>query len=103
MLEHWYPVTAVWEEVFIPVTTDADYEIVELYAMINPDPEQQDLDNGFQKQDEYLNQKDDNDAFGSISIVKDKSSTPSFALGIIGMSVAALIAAAGASLRREEE
>ena len=99
----WYPVTAVWEEVFIPVTTDADYEIVELYAMINPDPEQQDLDNGFQKQDEYLNQKDDNDAFGSISIVKDKSSTPSFALGIIGMSVAALIAAAGASLRREEE
>ena len=99
----WYPVTAVWEEVFIPVTTNADYEIVELYAMINPDPEQQDLDNGFKKQDEYLNQKDDNDATGSISVVKDKSSTPSFALGILGMSVAALIAAAGASLRREEE
>ena len=35
--------------------------------------------------------------------VKDKSSTPSFALGIVGMSVAALVAAAGASLRREEE
>ena len=50
-----------------------------------------------------MNQKDDNDAFGQIAVVKDKSSTPSFALGIVGMSVAALIAAAGASLRREEE
>ena len=71
--------------------------------MINPDSEQQDVDNGYKKQDEYLNQKDDNDAFGQIAVVKDKSSTPSFALGIVGMSVAALIAAAGASLRREEE
>ena len=43
------------------------------------------------------------DAFGQIAVVKDKSSTPSFALGIVGMSVAALVAAAGASLRREEE
>ena len=57
----------------------------------------------FQKQKKHLNQKDDNDASGQINVVKDKSSTPSFALGIVGMSVAALIAAAGASLRREEE
>ena len=71
--------------------------------MINPEPEQMDIDNGHKKQDEYLNQKDDNDAFGQIAVVKDKSSTPSFALGIVGMSVAALVAAAGASLRREEE
>ena len=99
----WYPITAVWEEAFIPGETTQDFTNVELYAMINPDPEQQDVDNGYKKQDEYLNQKDDNDAFGQIAVVKDKSSTPSFALGIVGMSVAALIAAAGASLRREEE
>tara|TARA_Y100000813_G_scaffold167975_1_gene129931 strand:- start:271 stop:2061 length:1791 start_codon:yes stop_codon:yes gene_type:complete len=99
----WYPITAVWEEAFIPGETTQDFSNVELYAMINPDPEQQDVDNGYKKQDEYLNQKDDNDAFGQIAVVKDKSSTPSFALGIVGMSVAALIAAAGASLRREEE
>ena len=99
----WYPITAVWEEAFIPGETTQDYENVELYAMINPDPEQEDVDNGHKKQDEYLNQKDDNDASGQINVVKDKSSTPSFALGIVGMSVAALIAAAGASLRREEE
>ena len=99
----WYPITAVWEEVFLPTETSKDYGEVQLYAMINPDPEDQDIDNGFSKQDEYLNQKDDNDASGMINVVKDKSSTPSFALGIAGMSVAALIAAAGASLRRKEE
>ena len=99
----WYPITAVWEEAFIPGETTQDFTTVELYAMINPEPEQVDIDNGHKKQDEYLNQKDDNDAFGQIAVVKDKSSTPSFALGIVGMSVAALIAAAGASLRREEE
>ncbi|MEC8073037.1 MAG: plastocyanin/azurin family copper-binding protein [Candidatus Thermoplasmatota archaeon] len=99
----WYPITAVWEEAFIPGETTQDFTNVELYAMINPEPEQIDIDNGHKKQDEYLNQKDDNDAFGQIAVVKDKSSTPSFALGIVGMSVAALVAAAGASLRREEE
>ena len=99
----WYPITAVWEEAFIPGETTQDFTSVELYAMINPEPEQQDIDNGHKKQDEYLNQKDDNDAVGQIAVVKDKSSTPSFALGIVGMSVAALVAAAGASLRREEE
>ena len=99
----WYPITAVWDEAFIPGESTQDFENVELYAMINPDPEQIDVDNGHKKQDEYLNQKDDNDASGQINVVKDKSSTPSFALGIVGMSVAALIAAAGASLRREEE
>ena len=99
----WYPITAVWEEAFIPGETTQDFTNVELYAMINPEPEQVDIDNGHKKQDEYLNQKDDNDAFGQIAVVKDRSSTPSFALGIVGMSVAALVAAAGASLRREEE
>jgi hypothetical protein len=99
----WYPITAVWEEAFLPTETSMDYGEVELYAMINPDPEDQDIANGFTKQDEYLNKKDDNDASGMINVVKDKSSTPSFALGIAGMAVAALVAAAGASLRREEE
>ena len=99
----WYPITAVWEEAFIPGETTQDFTSVDLYAMINPEPEQVDIDAGHKKQDEYLNQKDDNDAFGQIAVVKDKSSTPSFALGIVGMSVAALVAAAGASLRREEE
>ena len=103
VFQTWYPITAVWEEAFIPGETTQDFANVEFYAMINPDPEQQDVDNGYKKQDEYLNQKDDNDAFGQIAVVKDKSSTPSFALGIVGMSVAALVAAAGASLRREEE
>jgi len=58
---------------------------------------------GVKTQDEYLNQKDDNDAEGTIAVVKNKSSTPSFAVGIIGLSVAALVASIGASLRREEE
>ena len=38
-----------------------------------------------------------------IAVVKDKASTPSFAVGLLGMSMAALVAAIGASLRREEE
>ena len=49
------------------------------------------------------NQRDDNDANGEIAVVKNKASTPSFAVGILGMSIAALVAAVGASLRREEE
>ena len=98
-----YTATATWENVYIPVSTTQDYEDVKLYAMINPAAEQVDIDAGIKAQDEYLNEKDDNDASGHINIVKDKSSTPSFAIGLIGMSVAALIAAIGTSLRREEE
>ena len=73
-----------------------------MYAMINPDAEEQDVKDG-ETQDEHLNQKDDNDAVGSIAIVKNKASTPSFTVGLIGLSVAALVASIGASLRREEE
>ena len=71
--------------------------------MINPDAEEADIKAGVKTQDEYLNQKDDNDAEGTIAVVKNKASTPSFAVGILGMSIAALVAAVGASLRREEE
>jgi len=87
----------------MPSETVQDFDTVDMYAMINPDPEQQDIDAGHTGQDEYLNQKDDNDASGAIAIVKNKASTPSFAVGILGMSVAALVAAVGSSLRREEE
>ena len=99
----WYYATGTWEEAFIPGETVKDFDSVSVYAMINPEPEQQDLDAGHTGQDEYLNQKDDNDANGEIAIVKNKASTPSFAVGILGMSIAALVAAVGASLRREEE
>ena len=99
----WYYATGTWEEAFIPGETVKDFDSVSVYAMINPEPEQQDLDAGHKSQDEYLNQKDDNDANGEIAIVKNKASTPSFAVGILGMSIAALVAAVGASLRREEE
>ena len=99
----WYYATGTWDEAFIPGETVKDFETVSINAMINPEPEQQDLDAGHKSQDEYLNQKDDNDANGEISIVKNKSSMPSFAVGILGMSIAALVAAVGASLRREEE
>ena len=71
--------------------------------MINPDAEEQDVGAGVKTQDEYLNQRDDNDATGTIAVVKSKDSTPSFTVGLIGLSVAALIASIGASLRREEE
>jgi len=99
----WYYATGTWEEAFIPGETVKDFDSVSVYAMINPEPEQQDIDAGHTGQDEYLNQKDDNDANGEIAIVKNKASTPSFAVGILGMSIAALVAAVGASLRREEE
>jgi plastocyanin len=99
----WYFATATWDEVFIPGETVQDFETVSIYAEINPLLEQSDLDSGFEAKDEYLNQKDDNDASGEIAVVKDKVSTPSFAVGILGMSIAALVAAVGASLRREEE
>ena len=99
----WYYATATWAETFIPGETVQDFETVSIYAMINPEAEQQDIDAGHKAQDEYLNQKDDNDANGEIAVVKNKASTPSFAVGILGMSIAALVAAVGASLRREEE
>jgi hypothetical protein len=99
----WYFATATWEESYIPGTTVQEFETVQMYAMINPDAEEQDVTAGVKTQDEYLNQKDDNDAAGNIAIVKNKASTPSFAVGIIGLSVAALVASIGASLRREEE
>ena len=99
----WYYATGTWDEAFIPGETVKDFDSVSIYAMINPEPEQQDLDAGHKSQDEYLNQRDDNDANGEIAIVKNKSSMPSFAVGILGMSIAALVAAVGASLRREEE
>jgi plastocyanin len=99
----WYYATATWDEAFIPGTTVQDFESVEMYAEINPLAEEQDKDAGIKAQDEYLNQKDDNDAVGQIAVVKNKASTPSFAVGIIGLAVAAMVAAIGASLRREEE
>jgi hypothetical protein len=99
----WYYATGTWDEAFIPGETVQDFDTVSVYAMINPKAEQQDLDVGHKAQDEYLNQRDDNDANGEIAIVKNKSSMPSFAVGILGMSIAALVAAVGASLRREEE
>ena len=103
VFQTWYHATATWDETFIPGTTVQDFETVEMYAMINPDAEEQDVKDGVKTQDEYLNQKDDNDAVGSIAIVKNKASTPSFTIGLIGLSVAALVASIGASLRREEE
>jgi len=99
----WYLATATWDEAFIPGTTVQDFETVEIYAEINPLAEEQDKSAGIKAQDEYLNQKDDNDAVGQIAVVKNKASTPSFAVGIIGLAVAAMVAAIGASLRREEE
>ncbi len=99
----WYYATATWDETFIPGETVKDFESVSIYALINPELEQEDLDAGHKLQDEYLNQKDDNDANGEIAVVKNKASIPSFAVGILGMSIAALVAAVGASLRREEE
>ena len=99
----WYEATATWDETFIPGTTVQDFETVEIYAEINPLAEEQDKKAGIKAQDEYLNQKDDNDAVGQIAVVKNKASTPSFAVGIIGLAVAAMVAAIGASLRREEE
>ena len=99
----WYYATATWEETYIPGSTVQEFETVQMYAMINPDAEEQDIQDGVTNQDEYLNQKDDNDATGSIAVVKNKASTPSFAVGLIGLSVAALVASIGASLRREEE
>ena len=99
----WYFATATWDEAFIPGETVQDFETVNIYAEINPLLEQSDLDSGFEAKDEYLNQKGDNSDTGEIAVVKDKASTPSFAVGILGMSIAALVAAVGASLRREEE
>jgi hypothetical protein len=99
----WEFATATWDEVFIPGTTVSDYDTVEMYAEINHLAEEQYKDAGIKAQDEYLNQKDDNDAVGQIAVVKNKASTPSFAVGIIGLAVAAMVAAIGASLRREEE
>ena len=99
----WYYATATWDETFIPGTTVQDFDTVEMYAEINPLASEDDKNAGIKSQDEYLNQKDDNDAVGQIAVVKNKSSTPSFAIGIIGLAVAAMVAAIGASLRREEE
>ena len=99
----WELATATWDDVFIPGTTVSDYDTVDMYAEINPVAEEEDTLAGIKAQDEYLNQKDDNDAVGQINVVKNKASTPSFAVGIIGLAVAAMVAAIGASLRREEE
>ena len=70
----WYPITAVWEEAFIPGETTQDFTNVEIYAIVNPLPlEQIDIDAGFKHIDEYLNIKDDNSGFGTIAIVKGKT------------------------------
>ena len=99
----WYHATATWEEAYIPRETVQDFETVTVYGMINPPMEAEDEEAGLKQQDEYQNQQDDNDAITTITVVKAKASTPSFAVGILGMSIAALVAAVGVSLRREEE
>ena len=99
----WYEATGVWDEAYLTSDTAQEYSTETIYAMINPDAEEQDVEAGVKTQDEYLNQRDDNDATGTIAVVKSKDSTPSFTVGLIGLSVAALIASIGASLRREEE
>ena len=98
----WYFATGTWDETYIPRETSQDYDQVKMYAWINPPAEQIDTDAGNKQQDEYQNQQDDNDAAGAITVVKSKSSTPSFAIGIIGISIAALIVAVGTSLRRKD-
>lgn len=103
VFQTWYYATATWDEAYIPRETVQDFETVTVYGMINPQMESEDEAAGLKMQDEYLNQQDDNDATNTISVVKAKASTPSFAVGILGMSIAALVAAVGASLRREEE
>ena len=99
----WYEATGTWDEAYLTSDTAQEYSTETIYAMINPDSEEQDVEAGVKTQDEYLNQRDDNDATGTIAVVKSKDSTPSFTVGLIGLSVAALIASIGASLRREEE
>ena len=103
IFQTWYYATGTWEEAYIPRDTVQDFETVNIYGMINPQMEQEDTDAGLKQQDEYQNQQDDNDGSATMAVVKDKASTPSFAVGIIGLSIAALVAAVGASLRREEE
>ena len=103
VFQTWYFATATWEEAYIPRETVQDFETVTVYGMINPPMESEDEAAGLKQQDEYQNQQDDNDGTNTISVVKAKASTPSFAVGILGMSIAALVAAVGASLRREEE
>ena len=103
VFETWYFATATWEEAYIPRETVQDFETVTVYGMINPPMESEDEAAGLKQQDEYQNQQDDNDGSNTIAVVKAKASTPSFAVGILGMSIAALVAAVGASLRREEE
>jgi len=73
----WYYATATWDEAFIPGTTVQDFETVEIYAQINPQLEQIDVDAGVKSQDEYLNQKGDNGGFGSIAVIKGVQGTES--------------------------
>jgi hypothetical protein len=49
----WYYATATWEESYIPETTVQESETVLIYAQINPLLEQQDIDAGLQRIDEY--------------------------------------------------
>ena len=41
--ETWYYATATWDEAYIPGTTVQEFETVNMYAMINPDAEEQDI------------------------------------------------------------
>jgi plastocyanin len=58
---------------------------------------------GKHKHEEAGDLQDDNVISGTVSIVRASDTTPSFALGLLGLSLAALLASLGVALRRREE
>ena len=58
---------------------------------------------GKHKHEEAGDLQDDNVISGTVSIVRATDTTPSFALGLLGLSLAALLASLGVALRRREE
>ena len=72
----WYRATATWDVAFMPNETGMDYEEVEIYAQINPQPEQQDIDAGHTWQDEYLMLREDNGGFANLWVVDKTGATP---------------------------
>ena len=100
-----YTATMIWDNPQRPEGTAATkWSEVTFYAVINPDLESSDIGT-YEKNEEYggSDQMEDNIGEGSLKVVDAGVTSPSFALGLAGLAIAALVGGVAMALRRRED
>ncbi len=101
----YYTATMIWDDPQRPGGNAATkWSEVTFYAVINPDLESSDIGT-YEQNEEYggSDQLEDNIGEGSLKVVEAGVTSPSFALGLAGLALAALVGGMAMALRRRED